>query len=141
MSNSFLQKEFIKILIEVFKDMTEEDILKSIIKEKHKKLRFTLIPLEALEDVITVIQNGAEKYGIDCWKFLPVDIFEDALYRHYSEHLKGNYIDSEWNLPHLAHLIANGLFLLWKYKVLNNIENKGELKSNEALENIDGVDN
>lgn len=107
--------------------------------QKNNKLRWDLVPWDAFEKVVEVITEGAkeENYGIDNWKTVPSNIFDAAMIRHYVSYKKGERYDSRWNLSHLAHLTCNALFLLWKEILAVNIEQKGELKSNEALEELD----
>ena len=104
---------------------------------KNNKLRYDLVPWGSFEKVVEVITKGAKKYGIDNWKIVPSNIFDAALMRHYVSYKKGIHIDPQWNLPHLAHLVCNGLFLLWKEILVINIEKRGELKSNEASKEME----
>ena len=112
-----------------------------IYNEKNNKLRWDLVPWNTIKEVVKVITKGADKYGIDNWKTVPSNIFEAAMMRHFISYKEGEHIDLEWNLPHLAHLACNAIFLLWKELLILNIEEeKGELKSTEALKNLkDGV--
>lgn len=104
---------------------------------KNNKLRWDLVPWGSFEKVVEVITKGAKKYGIDNWKMIPSNIFDAALMRHYVSYKKGEHIDFQWNLPHLAHLVCNGLFLLWKECLVIEIEKRGELKSNEASKEME----
>ncbi len=105
--------------------------------EKNNKLRYDLVPWNAFEQVVKVITEGAKKYGVDNWKMISSEVFESALMRHFVSYKKGEHIDSQWNIPHLAHLICNGLFLLQKEILIINIEKRGELKSNEASDKME----
>jgi hypothetical protein len=59
---------------------------------------------------------GAKKYARDGWKSLPD--FENrylaALIRHLVAYQNGEFTDPESGLPHLAHVLTNATFLLWK---------------------------
>lgn len=82
--------------------------------EKEVKLaRFGLIPQEALEEVAKVYGYGALKYSDHNWrKGYPWTLSLDALGRHISSFTKGEEIDPESGLPHLAHATFHLLTLL-----------------------------
>lgn len=62
-----------------------------------------------------ILTYGAQKYGDNNWQNL--EQFEDRYYAALMRHLvawrKGEESDPESGLPHLAHVMANGLFLRW----------------------------
>lgn len=83
-------------------------------KETSGKLRWTLLPLSAIKEVVKVLEYGAKKYGQkDNWKKVDKDLYKDALWRHWVAYQLGEKVDSETGLSHLAHLLCDGLFLLW----------------------------
>lgn len=84
-------------------------------KKDAGKLRWSLLPTDALEQVVKVLEFGAVKYGPNQWRELPE--FEwmrisDALERHHTKWKRGKDIDDESGLLELAHLACNALFLL-----------------------------
>lgn len=83
-------------------------------KDDTGKHRFSLIPLSALQEVIAVLEYGAQKYGADNWKKVPDfdDRYFNAAMRHLIEHRRGTLIDPETDRAHLAHAICCLLFLL-----------------------------
>jgi hypothetical protein len=85
-----------------------------------EKDRWDLLPLECVEDVVKILTFGAEKYGPDNWQ--NVTPFEDRYYSALMRHLvawrKGEKIDPESKLPHLAHAMCNLVFLSWGEKNL-----------------------
>lgn len=86
----------------------------TFIKNDNGKLQWSLMPFEQLEDVVRVLMNGAKKYSKDNWKKCDdVTRYKDALMRHVVAYCKGEALDSEDCLPHLAHAICNCLFLQW----------------------------
>jgi hypothetical protein len=106
-------------------------------KTNKGKLRWSLLPFEVLKDVVKVFMSGADKYADDNWK---INVHEnpryyyDAFMRHYEEIHTDRYennknnrdtvtIDKDSGLPTLAHIIANGLILLW-YQSTNSKKNK-----------------
>lgn len=84
--------------------------------EKHDagKLRYDLLPWEALEDVTRVMMFGAGKYGEDNWrKGLSRPRLFSAALRHLTAWLKDPKTpDAESGLPHLAHAACCVLFAL-----------------------------
>lgn len=82
---------------------------------KDKKLRWDLLPLELIEEVVKVYTAGAEKYGENRWQNLPnaYQRYKAAMLRHLVEHEKGNIFDSETGSRHLAQMIWNGIAMLY----------------------------
>lgn len=82
-------------------------------KHDQAKPRFSLIPLEPLQDVIAVLEFGASKYGADNWKHVenPQQRYLDAAMRHIMAWQSGDLVDEESGLPHLAHAQCCLLFL------------------------------
>jgi hypothetical protein len=83
------------------------------IKETKDKLLWTLLPFKQLEYVVQVMMFGAKKYSKDNWKHCNPEDYKEACMRHLTAFFNGEWLDQESNLPHLAHLICNALFLLW----------------------------
>jgi len=87
-------------------------------KNDHDKDRWDLLPLE-IEYVVKVLTRGAKKYADWNWQKVVKanpERYEAALLRHYIAHKKGEKLDPETKLPHLAHLICCALFLMWNDK-------------------------
>ena len=82
------------------------------------KLRWDLLQYDCIEDVVKILTFGAEKYGPNNWQ--GVEPFEDryfaALMRHLVAFRKGEKIDPESGLSHLAHAMCNVIFLSWNEK-------------------------
>jgi hypothetical protein len=79
------------------------------------KLEYSLIPYEALEEIIKVLMFGKGKYGKDNWKLVePKDRYIDAAFRHLAAYQKGDLHDEETGLSHLAHIGCCILFKLWE---------------------------
>ena len=80
------------------------------------KLRYELVPIEAIEEIAKVLTYGADKYKPNSWQL--VEPFEDRYYaaamRHIMAWRKGESIDLESKLNHLSHALCNIMFLLWK---------------------------
>lgn len=85
------------------------------------KPRFSLVPIESLEEIIKVLEYGANKYGYDNWKLVePHERYYDAAFRHLFAWKKGELNDDETNLSHLAHAAACLLFLIYFEKQKEN---------------------
>lgn len=72
------------------------------------KLDFTLVPPALLEQVTRVMMFGAVKYSRDGWKTVPdaKHQYHAACLRHMHAYAKGEALDHESGLPHLAHAAA-----------------------------------
>jgi hypothetical protein len=68
----------------------------------------------ALEAVGQVLTFGAQKYAAHSWQTVPEgdERYKSALLRHLLAVGKGEVIDPESNLHHLAHAACNALFIL-----------------------------
>jgi hypothetical protein len=87
------------------------------------KLRYDLLPVKPIEDVTKVITFGANKYGDNNWKQLnnARERYYAACARHIAEYRKGNQIDDESGLPHLAHAMCNIIFIM---ELMDNEDNQ-----------------
>ena len=96
------------------KDMEQENNESKKNDRLDDKLRWELLPLEDIEDVVKVYTAGAKKYGPDKWQELPDGIrrYKAALLRHLVEYDKGNKIDEETGCHHLAAVAWNAIAML-----------------------------
>lgn len=77
------------------------------------KLRFDLVPTHAQEQFVTVLTLGAQKYGDENWrKGFPWRSVGASLERHLHAWKKGEDVDAESGLSHMAHIMCNAAFLL-----------------------------
>lgn len=78
------------------------------------KLRWELLPLEDMEEIVKVFHAGAEKYGANNWQNLPngYERYKAALFRHLLEHEKGHWTDDETGCIHLAQVAWNAIAML-----------------------------
>jgi hypothetical protein len=83
------------------------------VKETGGKLRWTLLPIIALKEVVKVLEYGAKKYAPDNWQKVEKEKYKEALWRHWVAYNEGEKIDPETGLHHLAHLVCDALFILW----------------------------
>lgn len=79
------------------------------------KPRWSLVPYDALLEIVKVLTFGATKYADNNWQH--VDNHEDryfsAMLRHLTAWKNGQRTDDETGLSHLAHAGCCLLFLLW----------------------------
>ena len=78
------------------------------------KLRWDLLPWDAIEKVVEIMTYGAKKYSPNNWQKVLKPRYEAALMRHFVAEWKGEDNDIESELLHLAHMACNAIFLLWK---------------------------
>lgn len=96
--------------------------------KKDDKLRWDLLPLEEIEDIVRVYHAGAKKYGPNRWQHLPdgYNRYRAALLRHLMEAEKGNEVDSDTGCLHLAQVAWNAIAMLYLSKrgegVLGKVE-------------------
>lgn len=90
----------------------------TLVKHDQGKLRWCLVPVLAMREVVKVLMVGALKYGD--WNWLKGTFWSryyDALQRHATAYWSGEDQDQEDGIWHLAHLICCALFLL-TYQIL-----------------------
>lgn len=85
------------------------------VKYDNGKLRFGLLPIRAIEAVTRVLMHGAEKYEDNNWQRVTNanERYYEAALRHLFAWKRGDKIDSESGLPHLAHCATCLLFMIW----------------------------
>lgn len=77
------------------------------------KDRWDLLPIDATESVVKVLTRGAQKYAARNWeRGMNWSICQASMMRHLAAWSKGERIDKESGLPHMAHVACNALFLL-----------------------------
>jgi len=82
-------------------------------KDDNDKLRWTLLPIKQLNEVVEVLEFGAKKYSVNNWQKVNPQRYKDAMFRHLIDYLSGDKNDKESGKSHLAHLICCALFLMW----------------------------
>ena len=84
-------------------------------KDDQGKARWDLVPWEDLERIVDVFSFGAKKYEPNNWKKVPDphNRYFAAVMRHLTAWRKGEEIDPETGIPHLAHAGCSLLFLQW----------------------------
>lgn len=79
-----------------------------------KPAGFSLLPWDAITELAEVYAYGERKYEADSWRKVPNAIkhYTDALFRHWRKYSKGETLDPESNLRHLAHVCWNIIALM-----------------------------
>lgn len=77
------------------------------------KLRYDLIPPLAQEEMVKVLTFGAQKYAPDNWQLVPDSKrrYFAAMERHVWAWKKGEQVDPESGIHHLAHAMCCLAFL------------------------------
>lgn len=104
----------------IWQEIAEDSLANQIPGTKYddNKLDYTLIPAYALQELARNLTEGLKKYRErDNWKKVPnaQERYLKALYRHLEAHRRGEIYDTESsaeNMPHLAAVTVNAMFLL-----------------------------
>jgi hypothetical protein len=76
------------------------------------KVPMHYVPLDMLQGLARVLEDGAVKYGNDNWRLgAPATEQIDSLLRHLSKLQSGEVLDEESTLPHVDHMIFNCISL------------------------------
>lgn len=83
------------------------------------KLDWALLPFESVEEIIKVLMVGAKKYKRDNWQMVEDGDtrYFNAAMRHITSWKRGEELDPETGLQHLAHAGCCLLFLISKNRV------------------------
>ena len=95
------------------------------IKYDSTKPDYSLVPPNALDDVVKVLTYGAQKYDRNNWQFLENldNRYFAAAQRHLWALKKGETFDDETGIHHGAHAICCMMFLV-EYDYLQNTKPK-----------------
>lgn len=82
---------------------------------KDGKLRWELLPLSTIKEIVKVYTFGANKYGANRWQNLEngYERYKAALFRHMVAFEEGEITDKESGLHHLAHMAWNAIAMLY----------------------------
>lgn len=78
-----------------------------------EKLRWDLLPYDAIEKIVEIMTHGANKYAPNNWRKVAIERYQGALMRHFTADINGEVIDKDSGLLHVAHMACNALFILW----------------------------
>jgi hypothetical protein len=88
------------------------------LKYDDNKLRWDLLDMNSIEEIVKVLTYGSIKYG-DCnWKYLDngIERYYAALMRHLVAWRKNEDKDPESGLLHLSHAACNLVFIIYLIK-------------------------
>lgn len=77
------------------------------------KIQPRLLDPVFIEELAKVMTFGANKYSANSWQNVEKDRYIDAMLRHMLQWQKGEIVDSESGLHHLAHMSINAMFIMW----------------------------
>jgi hypothetical protein len=80
------------------------------------KLRYDLVPMDALDEIVKRFTHGAAKYAPGNWQKVDdaVERYSAALMRHYSAYRQGEREDPEApGLSHIGAVAWNAFILVW----------------------------
>lgn len=104
------------------------------------KLRWDLLPLQEIEDIVKAYTVGADKYGENNWKYLEngYNRYKAAMFRHLLEYEKGTEFDEETGCRHLAQVAWNAIAMLYlsKQKSTDNPDTLLEALNTKISEKI-----
>ena len=85
------------------------------LKSDDEKLPWDLLPLDALEGIVRVLEFGARKYAPNSWQQVKDARrrYTAAMRRHQVAIDAGETYDSDSLLPHIYHVACNAMFLSW----------------------------
>lgn len=109
-----------KVIDSYIEDGEDEEMAQFINEGKKNdfqdgKLRWDLLPLEEIEDIVKVYTSGANKYGENTWQLLDngYQRYKAAMLRHLLEYEKGNKVDEDTGCQHLAQVAWNAIAMLY----------------------------
>ena len=108
------------------------------------KLRWDLLPLEEVEDIVKVFTSGSIKYGDNTWQGLEngYQRYKAAMFRHLLEYEKGTEFDEETGCRHLAQVAWNAMAMLYlsKHKdTVNKLKTKLDKAIEDKINNCNGI--
>lgn len=87
--------------------------METFVKNDKGKPRYSLIPPVALHYTAEVLTFGAQKYASNNWRNCDdLSRYMDAGMRHIEAYRRGEVLDPETNLPHLAHAVCCLMFIM-----------------------------
>lgn len=101
------------------------------VKHDTSKTDWSLVPMESVEEIAKVLEFGAKKYSANNWrtgKGFNYTRVLNSLRRHIYAWSKGEDLDPESGLNHLAHAGCNVLFLLYYVQHKDRFNNDDRFK-------------
>ena len=125
--------KFIKSLEEEIKEVTVDG---GGLRYDEGKPRMELLPSVALEDIASVLTEGAKKYADNNWmRGMKWSKVLGCAQRHLSKLQRGLDFDiGETECFHAAQVAINMMFLLQYYRTCPNLDDRGKLLTDEEKE-------
>ena len=97
------------------------------------KPQYSLLPWDAVEEVVRVLDFGAKKYGPRNWeKGMKWSRLFDSVTRHITNWFMGEDNDPESGLHHLAHAACCCLFMLaWALRKMDKFDDRPKRRKYE----------
>ncbi|CAB4134467.1 hypothetical protein UFOVP273_86 [uncultured Caudovirales phage] len=129
------QEKQIKDMLDEYKKSLEGNTsvadAKTAVRFDTNKTRWDLLPFEAVEDIVKVLEFGAKKYAAHNWQkgdgFAYTRVL-NSLLRHIFAFMQGEDNDPESGLSHMAHAGCNVVFLLYYLKNAERYSNDDRFK-------------
>lgn len=97
------------------------------VKHDGEKVRMDLLPAFALEEIAKVMTFGAKKYEAHNWKKgIAYSRLIGAALRHLLAWARGEELDPESGLTHLAHAGCCIVFLIWTHKFRADLDDRSK---------------
>lgn len=104
-------------------------------KDDEGKLRYDLLPRQALREVVSRLTFGAKKYEPDNWrKGIAYSRLVAAAERHWNAWLHGNITDADCDLHELSGVAINVLMLL-EFEIENRREELNDVYCHQGAIN------
>lgn len=103
-----------------------------------EKLQWSLVDFNSFEDMVKVLEFGANKYDAFNWtKGLTTQSICESMLRHTFAFMSGEDKDKESGLSHVGHIQCNAMFLAYMLKNKPEFDNRFNKTNNmEIQENI-----
>lgn len=94
-------------------------------RDNNGKPQWSLVDFESFEEMVRVLEFGTKKYAPNNWKKgLPTNQICESVLRHIFAFMRGENLDPESGLNHIAHAQANLMFLQWMLKHKPELDNR-----------------
>lgn len=89
--------------------------MKKGIKYDYDRLRWDLLPMECVEEIVKIYSFGSKKYSDNSWQNVENgrERYYAALMRHLVAWRKGERIDPESGELHISHMAWNAIALIY----------------------------
>jgi len=94
-------------------------------RKNEGKLKWSLVPMKALEPLVRVLMFGAKKYDDHNWKKgLKYTETLESMQRHMNSFADGVDKDEESGIEHVGHIMCNAMFLSYMYLFRKDLDDR-----------------